>query len=136
MIRLVLDTNVLVSALLTPAGLEASVLLLALRGMMVLCVSQEILAEYEDVLYRAKLKLDPARVRQVLSDVRRVATVVRPSMVLAVSKDEPDNRFLECAEAGNADFLVTGNRRHFPGQWKSTKIVNARELLELIEIGG
>ena len=136
MIRLVLDTNVIVSAFLNTVGLEASVLLLALRGMVVLCVSSEVLAEYEKVLYRAKLKLNPERVRQVLRQIRAVGALVEPPDTRSISPDEPDNRFLECAEAGRADFLVTGNKRHFPTHWKSTTIVNARELLELIEIGG
>ena len=44
----------------------------------------------------------------------------------------PNNRFLECAETINAEFLITGNKRHFPEVWKGTKIVNAREFLEQV----
>jgi predicted nucleic acid-binding protein len=43
-----------------------------------------------------------------------------------------DNRFLECAESAGADFLVTGNRRHFPKVWKTARIVNAREFLSSV----
>jgi uncharacterized protein len=57
---------------------------------------------------------------------------VHPSNVLTVASHEPDNRFLECAESAKADFLVTGNKRHFPNVWKSVRVVNARELLTLI----
>jgi predicted nucleic acid-binding protein len=53
---------------------------------------------------------------------------------LSVSPDEADNRFLECAGEAQADYLVTGNKRHFPKRWKSTQVVNARELLELIGV--
>jgi predicted nucleic acid-binding protein len=53
-------------------------------------------------------------------------------MTLAVSPDERDNRFLECAESAGADFLVTGNRRHFPKVWKTTRIVSTRELVEAV----
>jgi predicted nucleic acid-binding protein len=49
-----------------------------------------------------------------------------------VSVDETDSRFLECAEEGKADFLITGNTRHFPTHWKRTLVVTARELLELM----
>jgi predicted nucleic acid-binding protein len=49
-----------------------------------------------------------------------------------VSPDERDNRFLECAESAGADFLVTGNRQHYPSVWKTTRIVNARELIETV----
>jgi predicted nucleic acid-binding protein len=48
---------------------------------------------------------------------------------LTASPDEADNRFLECTEAGGADFLVTGNKKHFPKRWKTTEVVNTRELL-------
>lgn len=43
-----------------------------------------------------------------------------------------DNRFLECAEAAGAQYPVTGNKRHFPGNWKGTQVVNGREFVELI----
>jgi predicted nucleic acid-binding protein len=48
-----------------------------------------------------------------------------------VSPDEQNNRVLECAEAAAADFLITGNKRHFPKRWKATQILNARELFDL-----
>jgi predicted nucleic acid-binding protein len=50
----------------------------------------------------------------------------RPALIL----HESDNRFLECAEAFKAHFLITGNTRHFPREWKATRIVNAREFIE------
>ncbi|MBZ5724690.1 MAG: PIN domain-containing protein [Acidobacteriia bacterium] len=57
----------------------------------------------------------------------RVSTLVVPARTLSASSDEPANRFLECAEAAKADFLVTGNKQHFPEQWKAIRVVNARE---------
>jgi predicted nucleic acid-binding protein len=61
-----------------------------------------------------------------------MSTMIAPATTVAVSPDETDNRFLECAEAAGADFLVTGNRRHFPNVWKTTRIVSARELVEFV----
>lgn len=58
--------------------------------------------------------------------------MIVPAITLAVSPDERDNRFLECAESAGADFLVTGNRRHFPAVWKTTRIVSTRELIEAV----
>ena len=55
-----------------------------------------------------------------------------PGITHRISTHEPDNRFLECAEAAAADFLVTGNTRHFPKSWKTTKIVNARQFLDVL----
>jgi uncharacterized protein len=130
MIRVVLDTNVIVSALLTPDGAEAEVLLLALKGTVSLGVSEPVVAEYEEVLTRPKFKNPADVVTGLLADIRTVGHVVRPQHTLAVIPHESDNRFLECAEAFKAHFLVTGNTRHFPKRWKTTDIVNAREFIE------
>lgn len=61
-----------------------------------------------------------------------MAIVVNPKETLAVSSDESDNRFLECAEAADADYVGTGNKRHFPEQWKKCMVTGARELVELL----
>jgi uncharacterized protein len=130
MIRVVLDTNVIVSALLTPQGAEAEVLLLALNGAVSLGVSDSLVSEYEEVLARPKFKRPADVVAGLLADIRTVGHVVRPKHTLAVIPHESDNRFLECAEAFKAHFLITGNTRHFPREWKATRIVNAREFIE------
>ncbi len=129
MIRVVLDTNTVVSAQIKPFGLEATVLLLALRGDIALFVSPPILAEYQRVLYKPKLKFDPRRVEAVLLDIGAASHLVHPTRTLTDAKHEPDNRFLECAESAKADFLVTGNKRHFPLDWKPSKIVTTREFI-------
>jgi predicted nucleic acid-binding protein len=49
-----------------------------------------------------------------------------------VTRDPADNKFIECADAARADYLITGNQRHFPKFWKSTKVINAREFLTVI----
>ena len=59
------------------------------------------------------------------------AIVFTPGITHRISTHESDNRFLECAEAA-ADFLVTGNTRHFPKSWKASKIVNARQFLDVL----
>ena len=58
--------------------------------------------------------------------------LVKPTLKLTITSDPDDNMFLECAQEAGADFLVTGNKRHFPRAWRSTKVVNARELIELV----
>lgn len=132
MIPVVLDTNIIVSALLKPAGLEGIILLIALRSELRLCVTEQILAEYEEVLHRRRLKLNNDEVAVTMSTIRKVSKSVHPKHALAVSLHESDNRFLECAEAANAEFLITGNKRHFPEHWKSTRIMNAREFFQVI----
>jgi uncharacterized protein len=132
MLRVVLDTNVVVSAHLNADGYERFVLDLVLRRKLMLCVSQEILLEYEGVLRRAKFGIDPRNVTLSLQSIRNANRMVRPKQRRTVSPDPDDNRFLECAETAKADFLVTGNKRHFPKNWRQTKIVGARELIKLI----
>lgn len=132
MISLVLDTNVMVSANLNAGGLESLTVSLALNRKVRLCVSPPILEEYERVLLYPRLKFHPKQVSAFLDLVRRTSVLVRPIHVVTVSADDADNRFLECAEASGADFLVTGNKRHFPKSWQGTRVVNAREFIEAI----
>ncbi len=131
--RAVLGTNVIVSGLLKPGGQEAAVLGLVAEGRIVLCATPAILAEYEEVLFRRRLGLDPVQVRRFLAALAAVAVVVRPTATVDASPDEADNRFLECAETVEADVLVTGNARHFPKRWKRTRVANARALLAMLE---
>jgi predicted nucleic acid-binding protein len=49
-----------------------------------------------------------------------------------VAPDPDDNKFLECADAARADYLVTGNPRHFPKFWKKTKVITSREFLSIV----
>ncbi len=132
--KVVLDTNVLVSALINDEGFEAKALKLVSSEQIQLCVSDVVLAEYQKVLYRPKLKLNPQLVKSLLIFCQFKTIVVSPTLSVFASPHEPDNRFLECAEAAEADYLVTGNKRHFPDGWKDTEIVNARELLDRLNL--
>ena len=87
------------------------------------------LEEYELVLHRPAFRLQRSILDELFAFLRAETLLVIPEVAVNVSHHEDDNRFLECAETAKADFLVTGNKRHFPLQWKNTRIVNARELL-------
>src|ERR1700694_4634763 len=106
--RVVLDTNVVVSALLKPGGLEDRVLRLGFAGKIHVCVSADVLAEYALVLPRPKFKLESREVNPTLQPLRQVSVEVHPTQTLKISQHEPDNRFLECVLTARADFLVTG----------------------------
>jgi len=58
--------------------------------------------------------------------------MICPQKKITAAKDPDDNKFLECAAEAQADYLVTGNKKHFPKQWQQTRIVNTRELLQEI----
>ena len=112
--RVVYDTNVLVSAALKPGSTPAVLVALALAQRVHLCLSQPILAEYTTVLHRPKFGFEARSIDTLLEDLTRTALLVHPTMPLTVAPDEADNRFLECALEARAGFLVTGNLRHFP----------------------
>ena len=135
MIRVVLDTNVVISAHLNAGGLENLVFKLAIHRFLELCLSGPILSEYERVLASRKFSFEPVKVKTSLAQIRKASTLVDPPHILSICSDEADNRFLECAEVAGADFLITGNKQHFPQRWKSTSVVNAREFIEFITGG-
>jgi putative PIN family toxin of toxin-antitoxin system len=131
-LRLVIDTNVLVSAALKPDGLPRTVLLLAMTKPARLYVSDAILAEYREVLARPELQIPKGLRQQFLQLIRSYSHPVTPLRPLQVTKDPEDNKFLECADAARADYLVTGNQRHFPRFWKSTKVITSREFIGIV----
>jgi putative PIN family toxin of toxin-antitoxin system len=111
--RVVVDTNVLVSALLSPHGPPAQVLRLLLQGNAVALYDDRILAEYREVLSRPRFAFAAEDVRLVLEEIEGGGETVF-AKPLAIELPDPDDLpFLEVAVAGGADALVTGNNRHF-----------------------
>jgi putative PIN family toxin of toxin-antitoxin system len=134
-IRAVIDTNVLISGLLTPSGNAALILLAVRHGMLHPCFSEDILTEYRNVLGRPKFGFPPDEIAALLAMLRNNGEFVQPKRSNFVSPDPADTKFLHCAQAGQADFIVTGNKRHFPNApYGQTQIVNAAELLDLITV--
>ena len=133
MTRVVLDTNILFSAVFKSSGPQAGLIRLIVDRQIIPCVSPETLAEYHEVLARPILHRRAAEVEYILDLLTRIALLVVPTTSVNAATDPDDNCFLECAEAANADYLITGNKRHFPETWKKTKIVNTREFLDAIE---
>ena len=133
MIRVVLDTNILISALLSPQGPPAQVFLLVLLDPDTqLCVSGDIFAEYEEVIRRPRLNRSEGEVAAALRAIRETSFWVKPTEKVYACSDPDDDIFLECAQAAAAHFLVTGNARDFPAAWFSTRIVTAREFLDAV----
>ena len=131
-LRLVVDTNIVVSAALKPDGLQRSVLLLAITKPARLYVTKAIFNEYRDVLSRPEFQIRKGLRQQLLDLSRKRAHLVAPAWTVQATSDPEDNMFLECADAAHADYLVTGNVRHFPRFWKKTKIITSREFLSLV----
>ena len=131
-LRLVIDTNVVVSAALKPEGLQRTILLLAMTKSVRWYVSEAIVAEYALVLARPELKIRRSSRQQLLQLIKNHARVVVPSRMAQITSDPDDNVFVECADAAHADYLVTGNQRHFSKFWKNTKIISSTEFLSVI----
>ena len=131
-LRLVIDTNEVVSAALKPEGLQRTVLLLAMTKPVRWYVSDSMLAEYTTVLARPELKIRKTLRQQLLQLIKNHAHVVTASRLVQVTSDPADNIFVECADRARADYLITGNQRHFPKFWKNTKIITSREFLSVI----
>ncbi len=130
MLRVVIDTNIVVSALLREGGLPHAVFNLAVGGAVQLCLSEPIVAEYEEVLRRPRLKIDSSRVDVALAQIRKAGVLVQPSRIVAAASDPDDDIFLECAAEAKAQYLVTGNLGDFPaGEWEGVQIVTARQFL-------
>ncbi len=130
--RAVYDTNVIVSAVLKPGSIPASLVALAIHGSVKIFLSPEILEEYKEVLERPRFGFDPDIVDTFLRDLENAAVMVYPTKRVSRALDEPDNRILECAQMAKADYLVTGNRKHFPfSEFEGTKIVSPSEFAAL-----
>jgi putative PIN family toxin of toxin-antitoxin system len=129
MIKAVLDTNVLVSGLLSYYGIPAQVINHLRAGRFQLFYDDEILAEYFEVLTRDKFKLNLFDVNDLLDHIKRVGT----SMFAPVSQiplpDDDDRIFYDMAQCAGA-YVVTGNMRHFPAE---PFIITPSQFLELIK---
>lgn len=112
--RIVLDTNVLVSGLLNSQGAPARIVALALAGAVQICHDNRILAEYTEVLARPRFKFDPQHVRDVMGKLEQDGIPIQPSSEPLGLPDIDDEPFLAAALAASADFLITGNLKHYP----------------------
>jgi len=130
----VLDTNVIVSALLSSKADAATVQVLQKLFSDSFCplISKEIMAEYTEVLHRAKFHFSPAIVEDLLFAIEEKAEFVVPTPSGAILPDMKDLPFYEVVMEKQTDeaYLVTGNQKHFPAE---PFIVTAREFLEILE---
>jgi putative PIN family toxin of toxin-antitoxin system len=135
-IRAVIDTNVLVSGLLTPNGNEALIILAIHQGFLQPCCSEAMLAEYAAVLARPKFAFTPDEIAALLAMLRAKGTLIPPSGPPAPAlPDADDGKFLHCAESSQAEYIVTGNKRHFPRELcGAIRVVNAGALLDRITL--
>ncbi len=131
---IVLDTNVLTSAMLQPRGKPARVLDLILSRKVLIAYDRRIMMEYREVLHRPKFKFDKTHVETVFGFLEREGMSAIGS-IFANSLPEPDdNPFLEVAIGADVDALVTGNKRHYPSSVAGkVKILSPVEFLRYFQ---
>lgn len=125
--RVVLDTNVLISACWSPSGLEGRLVALVLQGQLTACVTESVMAEYREVARRPKFATRAVCFDRMIASFATIAAVVLPGVPTTAATDPDDNRLLECAHGAAAQWLITGNLRHFPSVYQCAHIVNARQ---------
>jgi uncharacterized protein len=143
MTRLVLDTNVLVSAILSPRGKPAFILKLALRGVVELVISPAIIEEMYKVLHYPKLikllkknRVSVEEIEAFIKNIDTIAEITKGKLVLDVIKDDTsDNIILACGVEGGADFIISGDS-HLLGleSFEEIEIVTPATFLELTNI--
>jgi putative PIN family toxin of toxin-antitoxin system len=111
---IVLDTNVLVSGLLSPYGAPAEIMRMIVGGELQLCYDARILCEYQEVLLRPKFKFDRDDIDAVMTQIKISGCPVSARPLGKHLLHEADEPFLEVFISGKAECLVTGNLRHFP----------------------
>ncbi|NOZ21907.1 MAG: putative toxin-antitoxin system toxin component, PIN family [Planctomycetes bacterium] len=114
--RIVLDTNVLVSGLLSPFGPPAEIMRMVSSGDLTLCLDARLLSEYADVLRRPKFQFEEGKIAALLDQIEHDGLLVAPGPLPQSLPDPDDEAFLAVAIAGDAECLVTGNLDHFPAK--------------------
>lgn len=130
--RVVVDTNVLVSGLLCPYSPSGEIARMVSSGELVLCLDARIVAEYEEVLRRPKFGFDEEKIRALLDFVQEHGHVCAGQPLSRRLPDPDDEAFLEVTIAGQAACLITGNISHFPDDRRAgAKVTTPRRFVEL-----
>lgn len=130
--RVVCDTNVLISALLFPGGVPDKIIHTFFSGRFLHCTSPDILTELKRVLSK-KFSLAEQKVEDSIHLVLRISELVYPTERLNVVKKDPtDNRVLECAVTANATYLISGDRQHLLPlkSYQKIKLISPRDFAE------
>jgi len=130
-VRVVLDTNVLISAILF-GGKPRQILEKAVRGEIRLCLSEPILEELKGVLRRSKFDYSPEMIQVILTELTGIADLVNPSKSIGVVLEVPDdNRILECAVEAEANYIITGDSHLLKlSRYRNIEVLNTVAFLE------
>ena len=128
--KIVLDTNVLVSGLLTPFGSSGELVRMISAGKLILQYDSRILLEYQEVLYRPKFQFNREDIDLLFDYISKNGQIVSTSPLKKRLPDPDDEPFLEVAIGGKAECLVTGNKVHYPRQFREgIKVLSPSEFI-------
>lgn len=131
--RAVIDTNIFLAGLLNADGGAAKITRAFQNGEFELIITHEVFDEYVRVIHLFDNDVPAHKSEELLELVFAKADKVRPATARGLCSDPDDEKFLSAALGGHADFIVTKNKKHFPNDATSVKIVNVREFLGAIE---
>lgn len=124
--KVVVDTNVIVAGLLSPNGPPATILNLMLNGKLLPLFDNRVLQEYIEVLGRDKFGIKAEWIDALIEYIREEGEYVSAEPTTETVPDEDDKAFYEGAVSGGAQYVVTGNKSHFP---EDSRVKNPREFL-------
>jgi putative PIN family toxin of toxin-antitoxin system len=136
--RVVLDTNILVSSTLALMGQPAAIMKALNDGLYELVLSESILDEYREAMggpdVRKRFRYTDAQIEKAVQAYRELGTVVEPDLSVRVAPDPDDDHIIGCAIAGEADYIVTGDKRlRTVGQYRGIEILSPAEFLLVLE---
>jgi len=129
-LKIVIDTNVIVSALINTGGIPAKILSLVLSGKTIILYDNRIVFEYTDVLSREKFGFNPEVIDDMIDFLKHEGEYINAVHYGAKFHDETDKKFYEVYKSGRAHFLITGNKKHFP---RDNKIIIPKDFLEIYD---
>jgi putative PIN family toxin of toxin-antitoxin system len=129
-VRVVIDTNILVSALLNPHGIPAEILGMLLEEKIVPCYDARILFEYSEVLRRPKFNFSKLEINSLIDFISGFGYLTIPRHSPYKIKDPGDVQFFEVTLGSQAAYLITGNIAHFPQQIGMTKVVSPAQFVK------
>jgi putative PIN family toxin of toxin-antitoxin system len=126
--KIVLDTNIIVSAFINPKGTPSDIISLILAKKITMCYDNKIFSEYTEVLKKSKFNFDTILVNEFLDFVRENGEYIIAEPQNVKFTDEDDKIFYDVYKSSDANYIITGNKKHFP---QEKNIITPREYIVL-----
>ncbi|MDR1893494.1 MAG: putative toxin-antitoxin system toxin component, PIN family [Spirochaetales bacterium] len=127
--KIVLDTNIIVSTFINPKGIPGEILSLVLTKKITVCYDNKILSEYTEVLKKSKFNFNNVLVDDFLNFIKENGEYIIAESQKIKFNDKDDKAFYDVYKSSSADYIVTGNKKHFP---QEKYIITPKEYKEVI----